>query len=94
MYPIAYNNKCKELRISFSKEPAAFDPVVIEGKEIEIVSSVKLLDLKLASDLTWNDHITEVVKKASKSLYFLIQLKRARVPPHESRTFLYFMCKV
>ena len=70
--------KCKELRIYFSKEPATFDPVVIEGRETEVVSSVKLLGLKLASDLTWNDHITEVVEKASKRFYFLIQLKRAR----------------
>ena len=83
--------KCKELRIAFSKEPAAFDPVVIEGKKIEVVSSVKLLGLKLASDLTWNDHITEVVKKAIKSLYFLIQLKRARVPPHDL-ALLYISC--
>ena len=40
------SDKCKELRISFSKEPAAFVPVVIEGMEIEVVSSVKLLGLK------------------------------------------------
>ena len=69
------SDKCKQFRISFSKEPAAFDPVVIKGREIEVVSSIKSLGLKLASDLTWNDHITEVVKKASKKLYFLIQLR-------------------
>ena len=34
------SDKYKELRISFSKEPAAFDSVVIEGKKIEVVSSV------------------------------------------------------
>ena len=73
------------------KKPAAFDPAVIEGKEIEVVSSVKLLGLKLASDLTWNDHITEAVKKAIKRLYFLIQIKRARVPPHDLALF-YISC--
>ena len=30
--------------------------------------------------VTWNDQIEELVKKASKKLYFLIQLKRAHVP--------------
>ena len=65
------SDKCKELGISFFKEPVAFDPVVIEGKEIEVVSSVKLLGLTLASDLTWNDHITKVVKKAGKRFVFL-----------------------
>ena len=30
--------------------------------------------------MTWNSHISEVIKKASKRLYILVQLKRARVP--------------
>ena len=30
--------------------------------------------------MTWNSHILEVIKEASKRLYFLEQLKRARVP--------------
>ena len=51
---------------------------------IEVVSSIKLLGLKLASDLTWNDHITEVVKEASKRFYFLIQPKRARISLHDA----------
>ena len=28
-------DKCKELRISFAKEQRVFDPVIIEGKEVE-----------------------------------------------------------
>ncbi|XP_068697704.1 uncharacterized protein [Montipora foliosa] len=74
------SDKCKELRMSFSKRPGFFDPIVIEGKELEVVGSVKLLGLNIASDLTWNSHILKVIKKASKRLYFLVQLKRARVP--------------
>ena len=74
------SDRCKELRISFSKGPGFFDPIVIEGKELEVVGSVKLLGLNIASDLTWNSHALEVIKKASKRLYFLVQLKRARVP--------------
>ena len=35
--------KCKELRISFAKEQRVFDPVIIEGKEVEWVTSTKLL---------------------------------------------------
>ena len=73
------SDKCKELRILFSKRPEVCDPIVIEGKELEVVSSVKLLGLNIASDFTWNSHILEVIKKASKRLYFLVQLKRARV---------------
>ena len=32
-------DKCKELRISFAKEQRVFDPVIIEGKEVELVTS-------------------------------------------------------
>ena len=33
------------------------DPIIIEGKEVEVVTSTKLLGLTIANDLTWNDHI-------------------------------------
>ena len=36
-------DKCKELRISFAKEQRVFDPIIIEGKEVELVTSTKLL---------------------------------------------------
>ena len=76
-------DKCKELRISFAKEQRVFDPVIIEGKELELVASTKLLGLTITNDLTWNDHVTEITKKASKRLYFPTQLKRARVPKQD-----------
>ena len=38
-------SKCKELRISFAKPAADFAPIVINGKAIEVVSTVKLLGL-------------------------------------------------
>lgn len=68
-------DKYKELRISFAKEQRVFDPVIIEGKEVELVTSTKLLGLTIANDLTWNDHVTEITNKASKRLYFLTQLR-------------------
>ena len=42
----------------------------------------------------WTKYVTEVVKKASKRLYFLIQLNTARVPRHDLVLILYFKCKV
>ena len=72
-------DKCKELRISFPTVSREFPPVVIGGECIKAVSDAKLLGVTISSDLSWNAHITEVIKKAVKRLYFLIQLKRARV---------------
>ena len=37
----------------------------------------------MSSDLKWNCHITEIVKKASTRLYFLTQLKRAKIADKE-----------
>ena len=42
---IKIRNKCKDLRISFAKEQRVFDPVIIEEKEVEFVTSTKLLGL-------------------------------------------------
>ena len=41
-------DKCKELRISFAKEQRVFDPIIIEEKEVELVTSTKLPGLTIA----------------------------------------------
>ena len=84
-------DKCKELRISFDRNPEAFDPASIDGNEIEVVNSAKLLGITISDNSTWNAHVNEVVKKASKKLYFLVQLKRARLPPSDLVLF-YLSC--
>ena len=81
------SEKCKELRLSFVKNEPQFVPIVVDGKELERVTSAKLLGLTISSNLTWNEHISEVIKKASKRLYFLVLLKRSRVPRHDMSTF-------
>ena len=81
------SEKCKELRISFVKNEPQFAPIVVDGKDLERVTSAKLLGLTISSNLTWNEHISDVIKKASKRLYFLVQLKRSRVPRHDMSIF-------
>ena len=83
--------KCKEMRISFAKTPADFNPIIVNGKAIERVSCVKLLGLNITSDLKWNHHISEISRKVSKRLYFLKQLKRARVATKDLVIF-YITC--
>ena len=63
--------------------PTQFEPIVIYDNEIEVVETVKLLGLNMSSDLKWNCHITEIVKKASTRLYFLRQLKLAKIADKE-----------
>ena len=75
--------KCKELRFSFSTKPASFDPIVINGKDIDVVPKVKVLGLTLSGNLKWNNHVDEIVKKSRKRLYCLSQLKRSGLKPPE-----------
>ena len=79
--------KCKELRISFAKKEPDFEPVIINGKAIDTVPNIKLLGLNISNDLKWNCHVSEIIRKVSARLYFLRQLKRAKVPPKELLTF-------
>lgn len=51
------NEKCKEMRISFSKFQQEFEPILINGDALEVVENVKLLGLNISSNLTWNTHI-------------------------------------
>ena len=69
--------KCKEMRICFSTNGTPdLNPIVINDKQIDVVSHAKILGVNLSSDLKWNHHIAEVVKKARKRLFCLSQLKR------------------
>ena len=60
-------------------------------KKLECVTSPLLLCVTISNDLTWNERISQVIKKASKRLYFLVHLKRARLSCHEL-ILLYCTC--
>jgi hypothetical protein len=94
--------KCKELRISFSRPNKVFESITINGKNVEVVTSTKLLGLTTSNDLKWNTHISNTCKKVSTRLYFLRQLKRAKLPPNDlvlfyitcTRPVVEYACKV
>ena len=73
-------DKTKEHVINYSRsnQNESFPSVYIEGKPISIVTRAKLLGVTINSKFSWNDHIENLVKSASRKLYFLVQLKRAR----------------
>ena len=79
------------MRISFRKIPEIYENITINGKTIDVVRSVKILGVTLQSNLKWDEHINNIVKMASKRLYFLSQLKRAKVSSNELVNF-YVTC--
>ena len=73
--------KTHEMIISFAREKPDPPPISIDDEDIARVDSEKLVGLNIQSNLKWDIHITEIVKKAKKKLYFLLQMKRSKVPP-------------
>ena len=66
-------SKCKEFCISFAPTTREFQPITINGKIVERVTSVKLLGLTISNNLKWNSHISHVCKKVAPRLNFLRQ---------------------
>ena len=84
-------SKCKELRISFSIYDKVLQHIVVNGKNIEVVPLEKLLVLTFHKDLKWKTYIFRIWKNVSSRLYFLTQLKRAKVPSNDLLLF-YVTC--
>lgn len=76
-------SKCKELTFQFTKHQQGFPTTTINNDPLDLVNHAKILGLTISNDLKWNEHISNIVKKANKRLYFIIQLKRAKVPVAE-----------
>ena len=57
---------------------------------IETLKSVNILGLNISSDLKWNVHVSELVRKATTRLY-LRQLKKSHVAKRELLLF-YITC--
>ena len=75
--------KNKRNDFSFAKNEPDFDPITINGNEIERVHHTKLLGVTISDDLKWNNHINEIIKKANTRLFFLTLLKSAGPPKQD-----------
>ena len=73
----------KELLISFSKEHSEVATLFVNYTPVERVNQCTLLGVQLSSNLTWEGHVNKIVKKANVKLFFIRQLKRARVLPED-----------
>ena len=80
-------DKCKEMIIDFKIFKHKFNALSVNSKDLQLVDHAKVLGITISNTLQWNYHISEVIKKANKRLYFLILLKRARVPINDMIIF-------
>ena len=74
----------------------------IDGHSIETVRPHKVLGLTIQNNLKWDEHIYEIVSKASKRLHILRVLRRSGIPPADLltvyialiRSILEYSCEV
>ena len=70
-------SKTKELLVYYGREELDIPRITINGDVIERVSCAKLLGCHIMSNQSWEDHIANLVSKASRRLHLLRELKRA-----------------
>ena len=66
--------------------------VFIEDKPVKSVKSTKLLGVTLNSELSWNNHIENILNTASRKLYFLVHLNRMSVSQAPDNVQYYLAC--
>ena len=69
-------SKTKEMVIDFRRSKPEPEPLVINGKHVEIVDCFKFLGTTIAHNLKWDKNIASIIKKAQQRLYFLRQLNK------------------
>ena len=58
--------KCKNMIVNFLHYiTSVLEPIVIGATHVETVSSFKLLDVYITSDLTWSVHCEHIIKKSN-----------------------------
>ena len=80
-------DKCKVMVIDYKRQKHHFTPLLVDGKVLETVESARILGVTISCNLKWNNHVNDVIKRANKRLYFLVLLKRARVPADDIINF-------
>lgn len=68
------------MTITFCKNPPLHNALFIADVELGTVTQTRILGVVIQSNLKWDGHVTEVLKKCNKKLYMLRSLKRFHLP--------------
>lgn len=73
-------NKCCVMDIITKKNMCFSDVSLPDGTSLCNVSSLRLLGVIFSSDMRWNEHFENIVKRASRRLYIMYNLRRSGCP--------------
>ncbi len=80
--------KCKELLFQFHRNRVPFDNVDPLAGCQNLFRQAKILGVTVSDDLKWSTHVLNIIiKKANKIIFFIVQLKRAKIPAKEILNF-------
>jgi hypothetical protein len=71
--------KTKEIVFAFGSNFVNTPPIMLGDAVIEQVKEAKILGVTIQSNLKWNSHVENIIKKANKRLYLLRLCKRSGV---------------
>ena len=79
--------KCSAIRVSRSRNPISSN-YSLKGHTLEMEDSTRYLGVEMQSNMSWNKHMDQTVKKANSTLGFL--RRNLRVSNEETKSAAYF----
>ena len=79
--------KCNELLFQFHRNRMPFDRINLSTGCPNSIRQAKILGVTVRDDLRWSTHIFNIIRKANKRVFFIVQLKRTKIPSKEIVNF-------
>ena len=69
-------SKCLSMNVTFSRNPPLPNVLCIDNMQLPNVSSVKILGVTIQSNLKWDAHILDIIKRCNRKLYMFRSIKQ------------------
>ena len=79
-------SKCLSLNVTFSRNPQPHPVLSIDSTPLPIVHNTKILGVIVQSNLKWDGHVTEIIKKCNRKLYMFRTINKYGLPLEDLKT--------
>ncbi|KAI8511319.1 hypothetical protein Bbelb_104190 [Branchiostoma belcheri] len=77
------SSKCMAMHITFCRNPPLLPPLRIDSSVLSVVPCLKILGLRLQSDLRWNEQVNHMSANAARKLFILKRLRKFNLSQNE-----------